>query len=141
MDGRLWVTFYNAGSFGMIDPASRQVTVSPVGANPVDVRLIGGQLWVTVSGEDRIALIDPASGAETGSIQVGQSPWKVEEGFGAVWVSNQGDGLGDAHRPVHAGGRRTDPRRGQARTRSPSAPTSLFVGNFGSRSISVIDPG
>jgi len=54
--------------------------------------LISGQLWVTVSGEDRVALVDSASGAVAESIDVGDRPWKVVDGFGAVWVSNHGDG-------------------------------------------------
>jgi YVTN family beta-propeller protein len=120
---RLWVTFFHAGTLGLIDPTSRQVTQFPVGADPVDVRLIGGQLWVTVSGEDKVVLVDPASGAVAETIEVGDRPWKVVEGFGAVWVSNHGDGQAVLPDEIAVG---TD---------------DLFVGNFGSRSISVIDPG
>jgi hypothetical protein len=141
---RLWVTFFHAGTLGLIDPASRQVTEFPVGTDPVDVRLIGGQLWVTVSGEDRIALVDPSSGAVSESIDVGDRPWKVIDGFGAVWVSNHGDAQ------TASSVMRIDPTSRAVGEPIPVGvlpdeiavgPDDLFVGNFGSRSISVIDPG
>jgi YVTN family beta-propeller protein len=141
---RLWVTFFHAGTLGLIDPASRQVTEFPVGADPVDVRLIGGQLWVTVSGEDKLALVDPATGAVAESIEVGDRPWKVVDGFGAVWVSNHGDGQAVSSimridPTSHAVG---DPIPvGVMPDEIAVGTDDLFVGNFGSRSISVIDPG
>jgi YVTN family beta-propeller protein len=138
------VTFFHAGTLGLIDPASRQVTEFPVGADPVDVRLIGGQLWVTVSGEDKLALVDPATGAVAESIEVGDRPWKVVDGFGAVWVSNHGDGQAVSSimridPTSHAVG---DPIPvGVMPDEIAVGTDDLFVGNFGSRSISVIDPG
>jgi streptogramin lyase len=141
---RLWVTFFEAGSIGLIDPATHDVTIVPIGERPVDVRLLAGQLWVTVSGEDRIALVDPTSGTTTASIDVGDSPWKVDEGFGAVWVTNQGDGqsIGSVMRidptthevgePIAVGVKPDEIAIGA---------DHVFVGNVGSQTISVIDPG
>jgi streptogramin lyase len=141
---RLWVTFFEAGSIGLIDPATHDVTVMPIGQRPVDVRLIAGQLWVTISAEDRIMLIDPASGAATTSIQVGDNPWKVDEGFGAVWMTNQGDGqsAGSVMRIDPTTYEVSEPIPVGVKPDEITVGTDhLFVGNVGSRSISVIDPG
>ena len=115
-----------------------------MGADPVDVRLIGGQLWVTISGEDQIALVDPATGVVVDTIVVGDRPWKVVEAFDAAWVSNHGDGQTassimridvtshEVGEPIPVGVWPDEIAVGT---------DQLFVGNFTSRSISVIDPG
>ncbi len=64
----------------------------------------------------------------------------MEEGFGAVWVTNQGDGTVvridpstlEVGEPIPVGARPDEIAVGT---------DHLYVGNVGSRSISVIDPG
>jgi hypothetical protein len=141
---QLWVTYFETGRLGLIDPTTREDADFAVGEKPVDVRLIADQLWVTVSGEDRIALVDPASGTEKDEIEVGDAPWKLEEGFGAVWVSNQGDGQTDGSvMPIDPTSHQVGDAIGVGVKPDAIAvgDDHVFVGNLGSGSISVIDPG
>ena len=144
-DDALWVTFAESDGLAQIDPATSTVTARySVGPGPVDVQAIDDQLWVTLGDANQVAIVDPTDGTVVDSVDVGTRPWKLAEGFGAVWVSNRGDEIGPGSVS------RIDPSSlmvtGTAATEVQTdelaiGPSDVFAVNYGSGSVSVISPG
>jgi YVTN family beta-propeller protein len=65
--------------------------VIPLSVNPTGVGFTNGSAWVTLDAAG-VARIDPATNEVTATIPVGNFPVRAIGGFGAIWVSNCGDG-------------------------------------------------
>jgi len=140
----LWVTFAATDHIAHVDPNTGEVTPYRVGPGPVDVQAVNHQLWVTLGGANQVVIVDPSSGNVVDHVDVGMKPWKLAEGFGAVWVSNRGDDVGPGSVS------RIDPSTltvtGNVATEVGTdelaiGPTAVFAVNTGSGTVSVISPG
>jgi YVTN family beta-propeller protein len=140
----LWVTFADTDQIAYVDPTTGDVTPYTVGPNPVDVQAVNDQLWVTLSGANQVAVVDPDNGEVVDQVDVGTRPWKLAEGFDAVWVSNRGDDVGPGSVS------RIDPSSLEVTGNVPTevstdelaiGPTAVFAVNNGSNTVSVISPG
>ena len=65
--------------------------VIPVADQPTGVGFAAGSAWATL-GNNQVVRINPATNTVTATIPVGFFPVRAVGGFGAVWVSNCGEG-------------------------------------------------
>ena len=53
----------------------------------MDVAVGEGGVWVASSRDRIVTRLDPESGEAVARIEIGNEPWRIAAGEGAVWVS------------------------------------------------------
>ena len=101
--GSAWVALVHTGELLRIDAASGRGARVPVGEGPGGPPTSGfGSIWTT-SSEGTVWRVDAVTGRARAIVRVGELPFGLAIGAGAVWVANHDDGTVD----------RIDPRTDQ----------------------------
>jgi virginiamycin B lyase len=89
--GAVWVTDADGARLLRVDPRSGKVTDTyKTDPSPCELVFAHGSLWV-VTQSGVLDRVDPATGKVT-PIEVGATSYEPLSAFGAIWVSNRGDG-------------------------------------------------
>jgi len=91
--GSLWVTTFQTGTIGRVDPAANEVIQTIEDEETLcGIVPAGDELWVAVVESQRIDRIDPESGEVLGRIPLDGKPFDLQTGHGSVWVASRGSG-------------------------------------------------
>lgn len=110
--GSIWVVNHAATTLAKVSPVTnRTVRRTSIEYGSCGVVGFRGYLWIEGYRTNDIQQVDPRSGNTVKRIRVGNLPWDVAAGGGAIWASNSVDGTVSRNRAGHGEGGEDHPDR------------------------------